>query len=68
MNNFPPELKAAYTRVRQFFGPYAQGPAGIIARYGNIIVASVDALGLRPLWFVDTEKEYVFSSERGAIL
>ncbi len=67
MNNFPPELKAAYTRVRQFFGPYAQGPAGIIARYGNIIVASVDALGLRPLWFVDTEKEYVFSSERGAI-
>jgi len=25
----------------------------------------VDALGLRPLWFGDTEKEYFFSSEKG---
>ena len=64
---FSPDLEAAYSRIRQSFGPYAQGPAGIVARYGNTIVASVDALGLRPLWFVETEKEFVFSSERGAI-
>jgi glutamate synthase (NADPH/NADH) large chain len=64
---FPDDLKAAYERIRQSFGPYAQGPAGIIARFGNTIVASVDALGLRPLWFAETEKEYMFSSERGAI-
>ncbi len=64
---FPPDLRSAYTRVRQSFGPYAQGPAGIVARYGNTIVTSVDALGLRPLWFFETEKEYIFSSERGAI-
>lgn len=64
---FPADLRAAYLRLRQAFGPYAQGPAGIIARYGNTIVASVDALGLRPLWFSETEKEYIFSSERGAI-
>lgn len=63
-----PELRAVYTRLRQAFGPYAQGPAAVIARYGNMAVASVDALGLRPLWFVETEKEYIFSSERGAIL
>ena len=63
-----PEMRAVYTRMRQAFGPYAQGPAGVIARYGNMAVASVDALGLRPLWFVETEKEYIFSSERGAIL
>jgi glutamate synthase (NADPH/NADH) large chain len=63
----PAELRAAYRRIRQSFGPYAQGPAGIVARYGNTIVASVDALGLRPLWYVETEKEYIFSSERGAI-
>ena len=67
LSRFSPDLEAAYTRLRQSFGPYAQGPAGIVARYGNMIVASVDALGLRPLWFVETEKEYVFSSERGAI-
>jgi glutamate synthase (NADPH) large chain len=64
---FPSDLRGAYENIRQSFGPYAQGPAGIIARFGNSIVASVDALGLRPLWFTETEKEYVFSSERGAI-
>ncbi len=67
LQGFSPDLRAAYTRIRQSFGPYAQGPAGIVARYGNTIVASVDALGLRPLWFVETEKEFIFSSERGAI-
>ncbi len=67
LSQFPADLRAVYSRIRQSFGPYAQGPAGIVARYGNDIVASVDALGLRPLWFVETEKEYIFSSERGAI-
>lgn len=68
LGQLTPEMQGVYTRLRQSFGPYAQGPAGIIARYGNMAVASVDALGLRPLWFVETEKEYIFSSERGAIL
>ncbi len=67
VEQFPPDLRATYQRIRQSFGPYAQGPAGIIARYGDTVVASVDALGLRPLWFVETEKEFIFSSERGAI-
>ncbi len=67
VEQFPPDLAAAYRRLRHAFGPYAQGPAAIVARYGNSIVASVDALGLRPLWFVETEKEFIFSSERGAI-
>lgn len=67
VQQYPQDLKAAYERIRQSFGPYAQGPAGIIARYANTIVASVDALGLRPLWFMETEKEFIFSSERGAI-
>jgi glutamate synthase (NADPH/NADH) large chain len=64
---FPPDQRAAYNRLRQSFGPYAQGPAAIVSRYGDAIVASVDALGLRPLWFVETEKEYVLTSERGAV-
>lgn len=66
IEQLPSDLKAAYQRLRQSFGPFAQGPAAILARFGNSIVASVDALGLRPLWFVETEKEYIFSSERGA--
>lgn len=67
VDQMSPEQRAVYTRIRQSFGPYAQGPAAILARYGDMIAASVDALGLRPLWFVETEKEYIFSSERGAI-
>jgi len=60
-----PDLQTAYKYYRQAFGPFAQGPAGIISRQGDECVFSVDALGLRPLWFGDTEKEYFFSSEKG---
>ncbi len=60
-----PDLQTVYKYYRQAFGPFAQGPAGIISRFGDECVFSVDALGLRPLWFGDTEKEYFFSSEKG---
>jgi glutamate synthase (NADPH/NADH) large chain len=60
-----PDLQAVYKYYRQAFGPFSQGPAGIISRFGDECVFSVDALGLRPLWFGDTEKEYFFSSEKG---
>lgn len=60
-----PELHQLYRQMRQSFGPFAQGPAGIAARLGDTCVFSVDALGLRPLWFGQTEKEYFISSERG---
>ena len=44
----PPALRAVYRRTRHAFGPYAQGPAAIVARHGDMAVGSVDALGLRP--------------------
>jgi glutamate synthase (NADPH/NADH) large chain len=65
VEKFPPELQTIYKYYRQAFGPFSQGPAGIISRLGDECVFSVDALGLRPLWFGDTEKEYFFSSEKG---
>lgn len=65
--NMPDALQAVYTRLRQAFGPFAQGPAAIVARYDDLAIISVDALGLRPMWFIDTEKEYIFSSERGVV-
>ena len=61
------EMRSIFTKIRESFGPYAQGPAGIVARYGDVAMASVDTLGLRPLWYFETEKEHIFSSERGAI-
>ncbi|MCP4141323.1 MAG: glutamate synthase [Chloroflexi bacterium] len=65
IQKFPEELAKIYNYYRQALGPYAQGPAAIIARYGDECTFSVDALGLRPLWFGETEKEYFFSSEKG---
>ncbi len=60
-----PEIHDMYAEMRQSFGPFAQGPAAVIARLGNQTVFSVDALGLRPLWSGETEKEYFVTSERG---
>lgn len=74
---FPPivnEIKAysshlqdLYTYIREAWGHFAQGPAGIISRYGDEAVFSVDALGLRPLWMLETDSSYLFSSEPGII-
>lgn len=60
-----PEIHRIYEEMRQSFGHFAQGPAAVTARWGNMLVFSVDSLGLRPLWFGETEKEYFASSERG---
>jgi glutamate synthase (NADPH) large chain len=60
-----PELHQMYREMRHAFGPFAQGPAAVAARLGDLCVFSVDALGLRPLWFGETEKELFATSERG---
>lgn len=59
------DVRKHYEEIRQAFGHFAEGPAAVAARMGNQLVFSVDALGLRPLWFGETEKEYFASSERG---
>ncbi|WP_336883777.1 glutamate synthase-related protein [Priestia koreensis] len=64
---YPPHLQDLYTYVREAWGHFAQGPAGIISRYEDEAVFSVDALGLRPLWKLETESSYLFSSEPGII-
>ncbi len=64
---YPEHLQDLYTYIREAWGHYAQGPAGIISRYGDEAVFSVDALGLRPLWMLETESSYMFSSEPGII-
>jgi len=63
----PPEVATLYRRYRMGWGPFAQGPAALVTRYGDECVFSVDALGLRPLWFGETEKDYFFSSEQGVL-
>ncbi|GAA0341493.1 glutamate synthase-related protein [Bacillus carboniphilus] len=62
---YPTHLQDLYTYIREAWGHFAQGPAGIISRFGDEAVFSVDALGLRPLWMLSTETSYLFSSEPG---
>jgi glutamate synthase (NADPH) large chain len=61
------QAQDAYTRARAAFGPYAQGPAAFLARMGDLCLVGVDAMGLRPLWHVETDEAHVFASERGFI-
>ncbi|MBC8043669.1 MAG: alpha-hydroxy-acid oxidizing protein [Rhizobacter sp.] len=67
IDQMPDQLKAMYTFYRRAFGSLAQGPAALICRQGDEVVFSCDAMGLRPLWFGETEKEYFASSEKGVV-
>src|SRR5207253_2537737 len=67
MKRMSGELQDAYVQARAALGPLAQGPAAILSRVGDTCVFGVDALGLRPLWHVETEDEHVFASERGFV-
>src|SRR3989454_5160337 len=67
MKRMSGELQDVYVQARAALGPLAQGPAAILSRVGDTCVFGVDALGLRPLWHVETDDEHVFASERGFV-
>jgi glutamate synthase (NADPH) large chain len=67
IRSLPDELHRFYMYLRQAMGPFAQGPVALIARQGDECVFSADALGLRPLWQVETGDDFVFSSEPGVV-
>jgi len=67
MKNLRPELQDLYVDIRQAWGHFAQGPAGIVSRQGKECIFSVDALGLRPNWMVESTDHLYFSSEQGLI-
>jgi glutamate synthase (NADPH/NADH) large chain len=63
----PADLHGFYMYLHQSMGPFAQGPVALIARHADECVFSADAMGLRPLWQVETEDDFVFSSEPGVV-
>jgi glutamate synthase (NADPH/NADH) large chain len=67
LDGMPQELRPLYGFFRRMFQASAQGPAAVIARHQDHCVFSVDAMGLRPLWFGETEREYFVSSEVGVV-
>ncbi|HEX6602565.1 MAG TPA: glutamate synthase central domain-containing protein, partial [Solirubrobacterales bacterium] len=67
ISGLPADLHAFYMYLHQTMGPFAQGPVALIARQSDECVFSADAMGLRPLWQVETADDYVFSSEPGVV-
>jgi glutamate synthase (NADPH/NADH) large chain len=67
IRRLPDELHSFYMYLRQAMGPFAQGPVALIARHHDECVFSADALGLRPLWQLETAADFVFSSEPGVV-
>ncbi len=67
VRELPEEMRDFYMYLRQSVGPVAQGPVALVSAYGDECVFSVDALGLRPLWQIETSDAYVFSSEPGVV-
>jgi glutamate synthase (NADPH/NADH) large chain len=63
----PDDMHAFYMYLRQVMGPFAQGPVALISRFHDECVFSADALGLRPLWQLETPDDFVFSSEPGVV-
>ena len=67
VESMSPELRRMYGFYRWFFMPSAQGPAAVVSRFGDTCMGSVDALGLRPLWFGESDYDYFLSSEKGVV-
>ncbi len=67
IRSLPADLHSFYMYLHQAMGPFAQGPVALIARHDDECVFSADALGLRPLWQVETTEDFVFSSEPGVV-
>jgi glutamate synthase (NADPH/NADH) large chain len=67
IRSLPEDLHPFYMYLRETFGPFAQGPVALIARHDDECVFSADALGLRPLWKMETPEDYIFSSEPGVV-
>ncbi|MEI5908532.1 glutamate synthase-related protein [Bacillus spongiae] len=64
---YPKHLQDLYAYLREAWGHFAQGPAGIVSRFQDEAVFSVDSLGLRPLWMLETNHSFIFSSEPGVV-
>jgi len=65
IKDLPEDLRGFYMYLRQAFGPFAQGPVALLSRHGDECVFSADALGLRPLWLIETSRDFIASSEPG---
>ncbi len=67
VKTWPSEWQDAYARLETFWSPVVQGPQALVATDGQQLVAAVDAMGLRPLWILETDDAIILSSEPGVV-
>lgn len=67
LEKLPQAVQEGWRHAQSFWAPVAQGPAAIVYLSRGSVVAAVDALGLRPLWFLETHDAYILSSESGVV-
>jgi glutamate synthase (NADPH/NADH) large chain len=67
VSTWPLPWQEAFARLQLFWQPVVQGPHALVATNGSELVAAVDAMGLRPLWIVETSEAVVLSSEVGVV-
>ncbi|CAB1127901.1 Glutamine amidotransferase type-2 domain-containing protein [Candidatus Hydrogenisulfobacillus filiaventi] len=67
IDRLPAAGRAAWRYLEALWGPWAQGPAGVLVLEGNSLVAAVDAMGLRPLWLLETAEAFILASEPGVV-
>ncbi|MFP4517210.1 MAG: glutamate synthase-related protein [Desulfovibrionales bacterium] len=67
VDGYSEHLQRLYAFYRWFFPVSAQGPAAVVLRHGDLCMGSVDALGLRPLWFGESDYDLFLSSEKGVV-
>ena len=66
VHRLPAKLQDLYVHYREALGPTRRA-VPLACRAGDEMVFAVDALGLRPLWWIETDDLYVVSSEPGIV-
>ncbi len=67
VQDWPAEWQTVHAQVETLWPPVVQGPQALVVTDGFSLVAAVDAMGLRPLWVLETDTTIVVSSEPGIV-
>lgn len=67
LSTLSPDMQHNWEKAQAFWAPVAEGPAAVVYLQEGQLVGAVDALGLRPLWLLETDTAYVLASEPGVV-
>lgn len=67
IQTWPETWQRDWASLENFWTPVVQGPQALVATNGYELVGAVDALGLRPLWVMETRDAIILTSEPGVV-